>query len=522
MAAATPTQRARIRTLVTLFFVVLSINGITWALASTPAKVVVLPFHVAPGEEQKELKEFGDHAYQRIRAALELLAGAVTLQSEEATRKLLENRTVPGTESEATQLASESGSDLAVFGYLSTEDSQYRMRGLMWDLRKGRVSVSTDLKVANIHGLAGILEIFIGQIGRRLHSSPSLPFYKPEPSAATGGLPGGRIHTRVSLPRDEGPWRSPEIQTSLRALDIGDIDGDGKNETVFLDDAAMTISRFEDGSLRALAQLSQPPAGYISVEVEDLDGDGISEILLRYRTPKGIESAIVRYLNRNLEVADKFPNMVLATIPDPRDEKKRVLVGQPTDRRDMFNGEMVLFNVDGTQVRPEGKVMLPPGTFLLSYASGRLGKDSSLLRVILNQDQRLMVFDGENRLLQNLTDRIYGINRSVRVPWKGRSRDVTIPGRLLITDTDGDGENELLVTRESREGSFVEALAWDGKQLNMKWRTVASPGIISDFRIRDFKNAGGLSLVLVLVHPNPLSALLGGGRSILFAYDLLP
>ncbi|MCA1959924.1 MAG: hypothetical protein LDL33_03930, partial [Desulfomonile sp.] len=101
-------------------------------------------------------------------------------------------------------------------------------------------------------------------------------------------------------------------------------------------------------------------------------------------------------------------------------------------------------------------------------------------------------------------------------------RDIIYPGRLVIADTNGDGENELLVIKQTNRGSLIQALVWDETALAVKWRTVATPGIISDFRIGDFKNQGTLSLVLLHVKSNPFLALTGGIRTVVFAYDLFP
>jgi hypothetical protein len=506
----------------TFLLVVISVLGAAQFAAGNPSpKVLILPFHVGPAYQKKDLQDFANHVRERLRSAIGLLGDQVRVEGEGVTRDMLADREAPATDKDAVDLATRSGADLVIFGSLSEEDSQYRMRGVMWDLREGRVSVSTDLKVANIHGLPGVLQIFVTNINRRIHGGPRLPLYKAGPPAATGSPHSRRMHSLASLPRDDRPWRSPEIPTALTALDIGDIDGDRKNETVFLDDHGVTISRFEEGSLRTLAQFSQPPAAYLSAEVEDVDGDGIAELLLCYQTPEGLESAIVRYVNRNLKVSGKFPGTILRTIPDPFNEKKRILVGQRTDREDAFDGEMVRFRVNEGKVEPGERIMLPPGTLLLSYAAGRLGKDSSFLRIILNQDQRLMVFDRQNRLLNTVADRIYGISRSVRIRNARGPKKITIPGRLLITDTIGDGENELLVTKQSPGGSVIQALVWDGNQLKVKWKTVQSPGVVSDFRIRDFKNGGTRSLVLLLIKSNPFLALTGRAHSVVFAYDLL-
>jgi hypothetical protein len=132
-----------------------------------------------------------------------------------------------------------------------------------------------------------------------------------------------------------------------------------------------------------------------------------------------------------------------------------------------------------------------------------------------------MVFDRENRLLAGMTDRIYGLDRRIRIPFRQGYRTITLPGRLLIADTDGDGENELLLIKQSGEGSTVQALVWNGHRMAEKWKTVASPGIISDFGIKDFKNLGARSLVLILLKPGAFS-FLTGPRSVVYAYDLLP
>jgi len=498
----------------------LTLGGRGSAMGESPLRVLILPFHVVPGDHEKGLQDFADHVDRRLRSEIGSMGGKLSVEGEVATRKLLHGRGAPVTERDAIDLASKSGSDVVVYGFLSGEGNQYRLRGIMWDLGKGRASVSTDLKVDNMFGLPGVLQVFLTNINRRMHGTPRLPFYKAGKSKATGGRHPNRMSTTVGLNRDTGPWRSPDIVASLRALDIGDMDGDNKNETVFVSPGGVTISRFERGTLRTLAQFSHRPADYISAEVEDVDGDGVAELLLCYQTPAGIESALIRYVNRNFKVAGKFPHTILGTVADPTDEKKRMLLGQRTDSKDMFSGQMTRFRTDGMEIAPDGKVMLPPGTLLLSYVSARLGKDSDPLRIILNQDQRLMVFDRENRLLYTVPDRIYGLDRSIRIMMKGEKRKITLPGRLLVTDSTGDGENELLVIKHSSGSSVIQALVWDGEQLRVKWKTVRSPGMISDFRIRDFKNGGSRSLVLLLVRFNPFLALTGGARSVIYAYDL--
>jgi hypothetical protein len=381
------------------------------------------------------------------------------------------------------------------------------------------------VRVENIHSLSGALNIFSNAINRRLTGAPILEFYKSEGMSTAAATQVGRNPSVVNLPSRSAqyfaPWRSPEISVGISSVTIADLDGDGKNETVFLDENGLTISRFESGGLRPLTRYSQAPAIYVSAEAKDLDGDGIAELILCYRTLSGFESSIMQYKGMNLTEADKLQDVVLKVITEPVDGKeKEILVGQRIDSPNIFSGQAERYEFKEGKLQKVGDISLPPGTFLLSYASGRFGPDNQFLRIILNQDQRLMAFDQENRLIAIKPDRLYGLRRRVRLYRQGQSPlDVAMPGRILISNAQGMGKNEILVIKQSEAGSAVEALGWNGNQFLENWRTVTSPGIIADYLIADFKNEGTNSLVLALVNPMLFQSVTGY-RSVVFAYDM--
>jgi hypothetical protein len=510
--------------LILLFLAFLSfvclLTGVCEAAESQPKKILLLPFLVTP--ENPELQSFADHVGRRIKAALSRPDGKVTLEKEKVAEKLLSGREGPATDQEAQTMAAMSGADLVIYGFLSQEGTMYHMRAVMWDMQAGRGAAFTDLKVDNIHKLPGVLDMFVNSVNTYLHGNSPLPFYRTEGSPAGVLSPRpGRAASVVSVPRETAPWRSSEVAAALSGLDMGDLEGDSKNEAVFLERNNVTVSRFDNGNLVQLGKFAQPSAEYISTEIADVDGDGASELLLCYKTETGLESAIVRYSKGNFQVVATLPHVILRTIPDLADPKKKILVGQDTDAEDLFSGEMIRYRVVGSEITPDGKVQLPPGTLLLSYVANVLGKKPEFLQIILNQDQRLMVFDKENRLLFSMSDRIYGLERRIRLRFRDGFRTITYPGRLVAADTVGGGENELLLMKQVGDGSLIQALAWDGQQLIEKWKTVTSPGLITDFGIKDFKNQGSRSLVLILMRPGAFP-FLTGPRSVVYAYDLVP
>ncbi len=507
--------------LIILLAAILAGTSICVLANSQPKKILILPFYVAPGLNEKELQDFGDHANKRIRSVIDLLKEGYIGETQKITDEILDGKPAPATDQEARSMAAKISADLVVYGYLSYQDSQFNMRGIMWDLATSREIVSINMNSANIHGLPGILQLFIGSISKHLHGAPLLPLYRSEPSTPGGvGIDqSNRPQTLVALPRNVGPWRSPEINAEIWAVGIGDLEGNKTNEIVFLEESGLSIRRLEEGNLKTLSQFSQTPVRYISADVEDLDEDGIAEIIACYQTPIGIESAIMRYKNRKFEVSQKFPNMILGAVIEGPGQKKSLL-GQRTDVDDIFDGEMIRFKFQNGVAVPDGTASLPAGALLLSYAAGEFGKNKEFLKLVVNQDQRVLVFNAENHLIFQIPDRIYGLERHVRAPVKNGYKDIIFPGRICIADTDGDGDNELLLIKQGT-GSSIHALNWDGASLVEKWKTVMSTGIISDFRIGDVKNEQTRSLILILLKPDPFLGLTGP-RSIVFAYDLNP
>lgn len=490
-----------------------------------PIRILILPFSLSPESQQdKELVSFGDHATETVKSAVESMGGSANAIPLASYEKFLTYGANSIDDKSAVDLARKLDADMAIFGFLSREHGRYRIRGIMWDMKVNRPCVSTDVRVENIHSLSGALNVFSNAINRRLTGAPKLEFYKSE-GMSTATTQPGRNPALVNMPnrsaQSSAPWRSPEISVGISSVTIADLDGDGKNETVFLDENGFTISRFGDGGLKPLTRYSQGPAIYVSAEAKDLDGDGVAELILCYRTLSGFESAIIQYKEMNLTVADKLQDVILKVISEPVDGKeKEILVGQRIGSSNIFSGRAEQYEFRQGKLQKVGDISLPPGTFLLSYTSGRFGADNQFLRIILNQDQRLMAFDQENRLLATKPDRLYGLRRRIRLYRQGQSPlDIAMPGRILISNAQGMGKNEILVIQQSEAGSAVEALGWNGKEFLENWRTVTSPGIISDYLIADFKNEGANSLVLALVNPMFFQSITGY-RSIVFAYDM--
>ena len=102
-------------------------------------------------------------------------------------------------------------------------------------------------------------------------------------------------------------WRSPYLTERLVGLDIADIDGDGKNELVYVTSRKVYAARFDGESFTQLAEFALPEnSTIISVDLFDTNVDGRSEIIVSAQRPSGSDanSHVLRYTGgKTLEVA---------------------------------------------------------------------------------------------------------------------------------------------------------------------------------------------------------------------------
>jgi hypothetical protein len=103
--------------------------------------------------------------------------------------------------------------------------------------------------------------------------------------------------------------------------------------------------------------------------------------------------------------------------------------------------------------------------------------------------------------------------------------------RLLVTDTNGDGESEVIVVKNYEltgrrleqfrkyTNAEVESMTWDGLGLQTRWKTRKISGFIRDYFLGDFDNDGKIELVAAVILSEG-SAVLTEPKSTIIAYEL--
>ena len=323
---------------------------------------------------------------------------------------------------------------------------------------------------------------------------------------------------------DSGSLRTPTLPFPSVDFDIADLDGDGRNEIVLIENHAIHVYRYENGKMVDLASDQMLLMNNnLSVRVFN-PGVGRPKIIVNSQDDRAAASGYVYVFDgKNLkQEAKNIPYYLnVVTLPDM---KQPTLIGQYGDVQRVFKGGIyeMMKAADGKYM--EGtRLDMPEKVNALNFTWIPYTRDTGPLLVALTDEERLRVFGkGGNRLFE--TEEKYsgsyvGIEQTNQIRGMGKDRTYLpdkyyIPERMLVADLEGRGEYVLLINKPSSTAAQIferyrffpqgeiHALYWDGVGLNLKWKTRRIKGSVIDISLVDFNNDGIKDLVVgINTHP---------------------
>jgi len=543
---------------------------IPWALAQAPKapqagdqkargplKVALLPLTIHSDENLDYLKE-GTYAMFSSRVELE---GRVMVMERAAVKKAISQ--VPGEiDSETAKKIGETlGADYVVFGSLT------KLGG----------SASVDLKVLEVKGekpaspvyvQANKLEEIISQVdvlARRVDEKilgyplspppverpavaavpPAVVAAAPAAAAAasaaaaappaaaaipppppglrpmTSGRPGG-------VSPSSGFWQSTPFSFRVVGMAMGDVDGDGRNEVVLIDEKNLWIYRWEN-ELKLIKKLSGGKLSqYLAVDVGDIDKDGKAEIFVTNlegdateTSPRRLSSFAVTFREGDYRVIAKNIPWYLRVVG--WGERGSVLLGQKRGYNIPYEAPIYEMGWDGKGYK-EVRKMEAAKVYSL-YGFTPFFHEGKTYYAFIDSDFRLKVLDPKGTVTWR-SQGAYGSDITFQVkalPAAGpavhyEGDDMAFVNVRLIARG-----NELLILRNTSPmgqffkkqtyytGGEVQGLVWSGAMFMENWKSVEVQGYLVDFQNQDLDGAPGMELVVAVNLPR--EGFLSGGAS---------
>lgn len=337
-----------------------------------------------------------------------------------------------------------------------------------------------------------------------------------------------------------GVWRSAILPFALIDLTFGDLDGDGKTETVLIGKNRIYIGRFTGDRFEMVKEIQGSRwDNFIAVDVGDIHGTGRPQIFITNYRSEGLQSMTLAWEQGEYKkIAQNIPYYFrIHQLPG----RGPVLLGQKTYGDQPFDSGIQVLSWKNGTYKSEESLMVPKGLTIYNFAFLDIFKDGAPKILYLNPNNRINVLS-DNGKTEYTSSEFYGgtinhitaRNEIDAFPRNGELLEkglAYIPARLVLNSGLTPGKQEIIVNRNksslfdlfSRYRSYssgeILSISYEGGAMKENWRTQTIPEYIANYGIADFKNNGQKQLIVGVVQSSGIPYITEA-RSILYSYDL--
>ncbi|MDZ7598113.1 MAG: FG-GAP-like repeat-containing protein [Desulfobacterales bacterium] len=524
--------------------------GLPPAQAQSPRQVLVLPFDMHAAEDLTFLQN-GIEDMLSTRLARE---GQVAVIPKARAREAAAKVPRPVTPAAAAELGRQLGADFVVYGSLTVFGESISTDARFLDVAEGKPVVVFGETGQSQGEVIGHVNDFAARInatvfGREAAAAPAAPQAEAVPEARRH--PEKLVSDQELIYSQTGPlqsagagaafqtWKSRRFREDLNGLAVGDVDGDGKNEAVFISDRMVFVYRYSQQGFEKVAEI--PGAVYetfLAVDVADINANGRAEIFVTcvQREKQQMISFVLEAdgsgYRRIVDRENWYFRVIQPAGRDPLLMGQRGAIKQPFVR-----GVYNLVWDNGSYVSGE-RQSLPAQFSVFGFTYGDVLNTGEETLVGFDRDDYLVVMGPGGEQEWRSEEALGGTAAFVEFPMAASSsiadyKDMDryfLAQRVHVADLDEDGKQDVIVVNNLEasgrmlarlrtfKNGHVECRTWNQLGLGLKWRTQAVGGHISDSAVADFNNDGKPELVYAVV--SKTAPVVGQERSYIVAQSV--
>ncbi|MFZ0611642.1 MAG: VCBS repeat-containing protein, partial [Desulfobacterales bacterium] len=330
-------------------------------------------------------------------------------------------------------------------------------------------------------------------------------------------------------------WKSPNFNYFISGLAVGDVDGDGLQETVIVSPDEVTIYRFQNNTFSQVQRLNKAPDRYnIAVDVADINGNGRAEIFItalnRYKNV--VTSYVAEYNGTDFTIIAKDQPWYFRVTSTPM--RGKVLLGQQNRSNTPYKGTIYEMQWSGGAYVEQNEVRTPSGVSVLGVALGDVLNDDAETLVACNSGNNLVIATPSGDSLWKGSDKYCGSVQYYAGPKSDKGQEenpIYLPMRILVRQqTEAGLKNQVIAVNNHEVAGMrwnrrdfteanIEAFTWEAGSLSPAWSTRKMSRFISDIQIADFDNDGRDELVVSLIIKAG-AVILTSAKSTVMAYEL--
>ena len=515
-----------------------------------PVRVVVIPFKI---NSDQDLGFLQNGIFDMLSTRLSH-PGEVEVVAREKTEEFSKDFSGAIDENLAKSIGDKLDADYVLFGSLTVFGNSVSMDARMVDMAGVNPALTFYQQSQGMDEVIPAINQFASEInqkafGKQVAVQPTVITPAPaqtqsiyahpermwEEDAGRGGMiPGSGSPFIVGRAGVSGFQKSRNFDFEAEGLAIGDLTGDGLNETVIMASQSLHIFRNQAGRMADLKEIKgERFHTYISVDVADINNNGRDEIFVTCLNENSrlLDSFVIEWNGKDFINLAQGEKWYFRAINHPVQGK--ILAGQKRGFGTLFMEGIFQLVWDGRMYVEQNKLPLPKGAVVYGFAMGDPTNEGSEMVVSIDVEGQLKIYSSAGRKEWTSDERFGGSEKSLRFIGPDRSESdnrMFLPQRIFLVDTNKDNKNEVLVVkneaftgrlfknyRRYASGTF-QALTWDGLGLNPLWQTQKISGYVSDYYLADMNNDGNKELVATVVSRR--DTIITAPKSTVIWYDL--
>jgi TolB-like protein len=518
-----------------LSVLLLALSTSVFAAAKT---VAIVPFKV---NAEKDMSFLRDGVYDMLSSRL-TKEGEVEVMGRQTVEKALAATAGPLTEAGGRELGRKLAADYVLFGSLTVLGNSISLDAKMVDVAGAKPTMSFFEQSEDAGGIISRINAMAAAVNEKMFGrttaaaqpapataapqaqaaqpAPADPHAHPEKMLKQSGFGGGSgspFAASEESAREFSPqfWKSASYKLAFNGIALGDVDGDGKTETVIITEDKIIVYRYEQQRFYQVTEYEADSKGInIGVDVADINGNGIPEIIVTRLTltRKIMASFVLEWDGKAFRriVENALWYFRVCDLPD----RGKVLLGQEPRFGNPYKGGIFEMIWRNGQYEPEAPVAVSTAANVLGLTIGQIVKGQRETIAAYDPSDHIRVFNEAGKE-ESKTGEIYGgstLYTLGNIEDQGQTeRRIYLPMRLVALKPDKDGKSQVLAVRNfdvaDRKTEVLRyfnetqiiGFGWDGLGLQPEWRTRKMTGCIRDFAIGDFDNDGELELVCAIV-----------------------
>jgi TolB-like protein len=522
------------------------------AQAQSPRQVLVLPFDMHAAEDLSFLQS-GIEDMLASRLARE---GQVAVIPKARAREAAAKLPRPLTPAAVAELGRQLGADFVVFGSLTVFGESISTDARFLDVAQqkpvvvfGETGQSQGEVIGHVNDFAARINATV--FGQESAAAPAAPRAEAVPEARRH--PEKLIVGQDLIYSQTGPiqyadagaafttWKSRRFRESLFGLAVGDVDGDGQNEAVFIGERTVFVYRYGAQGFEKVAEIpGEPFETFLAVDVADINANGRAEIFVTcvLREKQQLASFVLEAEGSGYRRIVDRENWYYRVIrPAGRDP---LLMGQRGGMRGPFAAGVYNLLWDNGSYVPGERQALPANFTVFGFTYGDVLNTGEETLVGFDRDDYLVVMGPGGEQEWRSEAALGGTTAFVEFPMAASAsiadyKDMDrffLAQRVHVADLDADGKQDVIVVNNQEasgrmltrlrtfKSGHVECRTWNQLGLGLKWRTQEVGGHISDSAVADFNNDGRPELVYLVV--GKTAPVVGQERSYIVAQTVEP